>query len=100
MMAGAKSKRRLDLDCDVIGRDRAAVMRAMQEEPPRPHRTKSRKGGGNPVALPHFTESRGAGSGVARDDGNEGANIRFVGRRAEIDLDGPGTLGPAACVRR
>src|SRR5438046_103251 len=99
MMAGAKSERGFDLDSNVIGLDRAASMRAMHDKAPRSHRTKSFKRGGNPVAFTHLAEGHSAGGG-ARGHGNEGANIRFVGRRAEIDFDGPGTLVPAAFVRR
>ena len=39
MMPGAESERGLDLDGDVIGLGRAAAMRAMNQEPPRPHRS-------------------------------------------------------------
>jgi hypothetical protein len=74
-------------------------MRAMDKEPPRPHRTETRKGGGNPVAFTDLVEAHRAGGRVTRDNGNEGTNIRFVRRVAEIDFDGPGPLVPAACVR-
>jgi len=40
MVAGAKSQRGLDLDCDVIRLDRVAFVRAMNDEASRPYATR------------------------------------------------------------
>ena len=96
MVAGAKSKRGLDLDCDVIGLDRVASMRAMDEKSSRPYRLQPFEGSANPVALIDAVEACRAGSGGARDNANKGANICFVGGIAKIGLDDPGTIVRAA----
>ena len=100
MVAGAKSKRGLDLDCDVIGLDRVASMRAMDEKSSRPYRRQPFEGSANPVALIDAVEACRAGSGGARDNANKGANICFVRWIAKIGLDDPGSIVRAARVRR
>jgi hypothetical protein len=92
MVTGAKSKRGLDLDCDVIGLDRVAFMRAMNDEASRPYRLQPFEGSGNPVALIDAAKGCRAGGGVTRGGGDKGANIYFVGWSAQIGLDDPGPL--------
>ncbi len=92
VVAGAKGKRCLDLDCDVIGLDRVASMRAMNDEASRPYRLQPFEGSGNPIALIDAAEACRAGGGVARGGGDKGANVCFVRRGAKIGLDDPGTL--------
>src|SRR6202035_2389291 len=99
MVAGAKSQRGLDLDCDVIGLTRVASMRAMNDEASRPYRLQPFERSGNPIPFIDAAEPCRA-SGGARNSGDKGTNICFVRRGAKIGLDDPGTLVPIAWVRR
>ncbi len=99
MVAGAESKRGLDLDCDVVGLDRVASMRAMNDEASRPYRLQPFEGSGNPIPFIDAAEGCRAGGGVARGGGDKCANICFARRSAKIGFDVPGTLVRAARVR-
>ncbi len=100
MVAGAKGERCLDLDCNVVGLDRAASMRAMHVETPRPHRLQPREGSGNPIAFIDAAEACRAGGGGARDNSDEGTHICFIRRLAKIGFDDPRTILRSDCVRR
>jgi hypothetical protein len=100
MVAGAKGKCCLDLDCNVIGLDRVASMRAMNEEASRPHRSQPFEGSGHPVALIDAAEACRAGSGGARNNGDKSANVCFVRRTAKIGLDDPTSFFRADRVGR
>ena len=98
--AAAKSERGLDLDCDVIGLDRAAFMRAMNDEASCPYRLQPFEGSGNPIPFIDAAEDCRAGGGVTRGGSDKGANNCFVRWIAKIGLDDPGSIVRAARVRR
>ncbi len=100
MVAGAKGERGLDLDCNVVGLDFAASMRAMHKETPRPHRIQPCEGSGNPVALIDAAEACRAGGGGADDNSDEGTDICLIRGLAKIGLDDPRSILRFGCVRR
>ena len=60
VMAGAEREAGLDLDRDVVGADKRAVMRAMHEKTPGAHRLKPGERARDPVALRRQAERRRA----------------------------------------
>ena len=97
VMAGAEGERRLDLDRNVVGAHPGAVMRAVDEKAPGAHRRKPGERIGDPVALRRAAEFESGRRRLARRRGDEVAQQRLVGRKAEIDFDHPGL---AASERR
>ena len=90
-MAGAEGERRLDLDGDVVGPNRAAVMRAVDEHAAGPHRLQAVEARRDPVLLVHRREG-GCVDDLADDRPQQVAHSLFIRVAGEIDLDLPGRI--------
>ena len=97
VMAGAEGEARLDLDADIVGVDARAVVRAMDEKAPGPHRSKTGERIGDPVALFSNPEGRGARGLLVRRDRHKRADRLLVGLETEIGFHEPrpAAAGPA-----
>ena len=91
VMAGAEGERRLDLDADPVRRERRAVVRAVHREAAGRDRLQIGEARGDPVlrARPSRTSRRSARHLPRRS----GDARRLVGRRLEMDLDIPASVG-------
>ena len=89
VMAGAKSEAGLDLDADVVGLERDAVVRAVHDEAPGAHRRQAGERIGDPVALLGPAEFDLARRVVARRRRDEFTQQLLVRREAEIGFDQP-----------
>ena len=77
VMAGAEGEAGLDLDPDVVGLERGAVVRAVDEEAPGPDRREAGERIGDPVALLGQAEFDPARRVLARRRGDEFAQGHF-----------------------
>src|SRR5262249_16610867 len=89
MVAGAESQRRLDLDGDVARPYPAAVMAAMDQEAPGPHRRETGERIGDPVRLGGTAKFNSLRCVSAGRDCDEIAYSLFIGFKTEISLDDP-----------
>jgi hypothetical protein len=89
VMAGAEGEAGLDLDSDVVGLERGAVVRAVDEEAPGPDRRQAGERIGDPVALLGQAEFDAPRRVVAGRRGDEFAQRLLVRREAELGFDQP-----------
>jgi len=89
VVAGAKRKRRLDLDADGVGRDAGAVMGAMHDEASGAHRLEAGEALRHPIDLRHLLECERLCRGLVGSARDQCAHRGLIDICVKMDRDLP-----------